>query len=124
VYQALTAHGTLLLELHLPLDVTQKERVIARIYGLVDRRRGGLCARSAAHHEHGIGLADSLLVLPEGTCEVDRDKDCVWTLIFERLEKLGIDPREALAQIEPPRDYGKEPFPRRLVGEARRASKA
>lgn len=60
----------------------------------------------------------------EGKCEVDNDKDCVWTLIFERMEKLGVEPREALAQVEPPRDYGKEPFPRRLVGEARRASKA
>ena len=60
----------------------------------------------------------------EGKCEVDPDKDCVWTMIYERLEKLGIDPKEQFSEIRTAREFGKEPLPRRLVGEARRAAKA
>ena len=58
----------------------------------------------------------------DGKCEVDPDKDCVWALIYERMEKLGLDPNEQFAEIQPARDYGKEPFPRQLIGEARRAA--
>ena len=46
-----------------------------------------------------------------GKCEVDRDKDCAWTLIYRRLEKMGkldhmrkaFPPRNHLAQANPAR---------------------
>jgi len=39
----------------------------------------------------------------KGKCETDPEKDCVWTLIYERLKNLG--KLENLRKIRPPRDY-------------------
>jgi len=38
-----------------------------------------------------------------GKCEVDPDKDCAWTLIYRRLEKLGR--LEKFKQIHAPKNY-------------------
>lgn len=38
-----------------------------------------------------------------GKCEVDSQKDCAWTLIYRRLEKLGR--LDLLKKIQPPKDY-------------------
>ncbi|MEE9191938.1 MAG: methylenetetrahydrofolate reductase C-terminal domain-containing protein [Candidatus Aerophobetes bacterium] len=39
----------------------------------------------------------------KGKCETDPEKDCVWTLIYERLKDLG--KLENLRKIRSPRDY-------------------
>lgn len=39
----------------------------------------------------------------KGKCETDPEKDCVWTLIYERLKDIG--KLENLRKIRPPRDY-------------------
>ncbi len=39
----------------------------------------------------------------KGKCETDPEKDCVWTLIYERLKSIG--KLENLRKIGPPRDY-------------------
>jgi ferredoxin len=38
-----------------------------------------------------------------GKCEVDGEKDCAWTLIYRKLEKLGR--LDNLRKIQPPKDY-------------------
>jgi len=38
-----------------------------------------------------------------GKCELDPEKDCAWTLIYERLKKQG--KLELLKEFRPPRDY-------------------
>ena len=56
----------------------------------------------------------------EGKCEVDPERECVWTLIYERLEKLGLD-KQAIAQtLESPKDYQIQAQPRERVWEPRR----
>lgn len=46
----------------------------------------------------------------EGKCEVDRDKDCVWVLIFNELkEKNRLDD---MKEIQKPKDYSKMTKPR------------
>ena len=53
--------------------------------------------------ENGSGGTD------HGKCEVDKEKDCAWTLIYRRLEKMGkldnirkdFPPRNHLAQSHP-----------------------
>ncbi len=55
----------------------------------------------------------------KGKCEVDPDKDCVWALIYERLEKVG-DKAEIEARIAEPKDYEKSTTPREYVFEPRR----
>jgi len=46
----------------------------------------------------------------DGMCEVDREKECAWTLIYQRLEaqgRLGY-----MRKLYGPRDYNVEPRPR------------
>jgi len=38
-----------------------------------------------------------------GKCEVDGEKDCAWTLIYRKLEKLGR--LDYMRKIQPPKDY-------------------
>ena len=41
----------------------------------------------------------------EGKCEVDKEKDCAWTLIYQRLEKLGR--LDVFKIYSPPKNYQK-----------------
>lgn len=49
----------------------------------------------------------------KGKCEVDKDNDCVWTLIYKELKKSGR--LELMKEIRPPKDYSKAGKPRKLV---------
>ncbi len=55
----------------------------------------------------------------KGKCEVDPEKDCVWTLIYKRMEKVG-GKQEIEERIADPKDYEKAVKPRQYVFEARR----
>ena len=49
----------------------------------------------------------------KGKCEVDKDKDCAWVLIYKELEKRrGL---ESLKRAQPPRDFKKTTKPRNLA---------
>lgn len=52
----------------------------------------------------------------QGKCETDPQRDCVWTLIHQRL--AGLDRLENLAPIIAPRDHGGHNLPGRQVHEA------
>ena len=51
-----------------------------------------------------------------GKCEVDSEKDCAWTLIYQRLEKLGR--LDQMKKIQPPKDYSVMTKPGRFTHEA------
>ncbi len=51
-----------------------------------------------------------------GKCEVDGTKDCAWTLIYRRLEKLGR--LDLLKKIQLPKDYSVATKPARFTHEA------
>jgi len=51
-----------------------------------------------------------------GKCEVDSEKDCAWTLIYRKLEKLGR--LDLLEKIQPPKDYSLMVKPRKYTHEA------
>ena len=52
----------------------------------------------------------------KGKCEVDKDKDCAWTLIYRRLEKLGA--LDNIRKIFPPKNYHAQTHPSRMIHEA------
>lgn len=56
-----------------------------------------------------------------GKCEVDGDKDCAWTLIYRKLEKIGALDRMRI--IQPPKNYRPMTKPGRYVHEAYQAAK-
>jgi len=49
----------------------------------------------------------------KGKCEVDRDQDCAWVLIYKELEKNN--KLVSLKEIRPPKDFKKSGKPHRLV---------
>ncbi len=48
----------------------------------------------------------------KGKCEVDKDKDCAWVMIYEELKKKG--KLHYLREKRPPKDYSKMTKPRQL----------
>lgn len=55
----------------------------------------------------------------DGKCEVDPERDCVWALIYERMEKQG-DHEGIATTIMPPKDFEKASSPRERIFEPRR----
>ncbi|MDD5225105.1 MAG: methylenetetrahydrofolate reductase C-terminal domain-containing protein [bacterium] len=51
----------------------------------------------------------------DGKCEVDKDKDCAWTLIYKRLEETG--KLDKMRKIHPPKKHGVRINPQRQVNE-------
>lgn len=49
----------------------------------------------------------------KGKCEVDKDKDCAWILIYNELKKHG--KLGLLKEIKPPKDHSKLSKPRQLA---------
>ena len=45
-----------------------------------------------------------------GKCEVDKEKDCAWTLIYQKLKDQGR--LDLMRKYQPPRNYQVEPRPR------------
>jgi hypothetical protein len=60
----------------------------------------------------------------EGKCEISPDVDCAWTLIVERMKRLGT--LDHLGQIIEPRDWStsRHGGPRRVVHEELKSVKA
>jgi len=52
----------------------------------------------------------------DGKCEVDKEKDCAWTLIYKRLEKTGR--LDNIKKLFPPKRYDVQTKPARLIHEA------
>ena len=52
----------------------------------------------------------------KGKCEVSNEKDCAWTLIYRRLEKLG--KLDNIKEIFPPKKFSLQTKPAKVVHEA------
>jgi ferredoxin len=52
----------------------------------------------------------------DGKCEVSKEKDCAWTLIYNRLDKVG--KLDNIRKIFPPKKYSAQMNPARQVAEA------
>lgn len=51
--------------------------------------------------------------MDKGKCEVDKERDCAWALIYREMEKRGT--LDAFRKIRAPRDYKKNLRPHRLI---------
>lgn len=49
----------------------------------------------------------------KGKCEVDKERDCAWTLIYNELAKKG--KLDLMREIQPPKDYSLNVKPRKLI---------
>ncbi len=76
-------------------------------------RTGGICPMTIC--------AKNLLNGPcggtdHGKCEVDGEKDCAWTLIYNKMKKIGR--LDQLKRIQPPKDYSVMTKPRKYTHQA------
>ena len=98
------------------------------IFGAVMDAKGdfyekcSLCGECVLHLTGGICpitlCAKGLLNGPcggmnKGKCEVDKDQDCAWVLIYKELEKKN--KLESLKEIRAPKDFKKSAKPHKLI---------
>jgi len=71
---------------------------------------GGLCPVTSCHKGLVNGPCGGT---NNGKCEVDSNKDCVWTLIYNRLKEF--DQLDLMRRYQKPKNYNVEPQPGRYV---------
>jgi hypothetical protein len=71
---------------------------------------GGICPVTSCHKGLVNGPCGGT---NNGKCEVDSNKDCVWTLIYNRLERYGR--LDLMRKYQPPKNYNVEPQPGKYV---------
>jgi ferredoxin len=68
---------------------------------------GGICPVTSCHKGLVNGPCGGT---NDGMCEIDNNKDCAWTLIYNRLNELGR--LDGMRKLQKPRDHhGAEPSP-------------
>ncbi|MCB2188869.1 MAG: methylenetetrahydrofolate reductase C-terminal domain-containing protein [Deltaproteobacteria bacterium] len=67
---------------------------------------GGLCPVTSCHKGLVNGPCGGT---NQGKCEIDSNKDCVWTLIYKRLAEF--DRLDLMRRYQPPKNYSVEPRP-------------
>ena len=67
---------------------------------------GGICPVTSCHKGLVNGPCGGT---NNGKCEIDPNKDCAWTLIYNRLKELGR--LDAMKTLQKPRNYQGEPAP-------------
>jgi ferredoxin len=71
---------------------------------------GGICPVTTCHKGLVNGPCGGT---NKGKCEIDSQKDCAWTLIYNRLNELGL--LDAMRKLQKPRNHLGEPRPGRYV---------
>ena len=69
----------------------------------------GICPLTACHKGLLNGPCGGT---NNGKCEVDKEKDCAWTLIYQRLEAQGR--LDLMREYQPPKNYQATPRPRTI----------
>ena len=67
---------------------------------------GGICPVTSCHKGLVNGPCGGT---NDGKCEIDKKKDCAWTLIYNRLHEL--DCLDAMRRYQKPRNHQREPTP-------------
>ena len=70
---------------------------------------GGICPVTSCHKGMVNGPCGGT---NNGKCEIDPEKDCAWTLIYNRLKELGR--LDSMRTLQKPRDHQGEPSPGKL----------
>ena len=71
---------------------------------------GGICPVTSCHKGLVNGPCGGT---NNGKCEIDPEKDCAWTLIYNRLKELGH--LDLMRTLQKPRNHHGEPSPGKLI---------
>jgi ferredoxin len=84
----------------------QFEEVCTQCGDCILGETGGLCPVTNCHKGLVNGPCGGT---NNGKCEIDQEKDCVWTMIYERLQAQG--KLDRMRKYQPPRDHQVSPKP-------------
>ncbi|RLB18737.1 MAG: 5,10-methylenetetrahydrofolate reductase [Deltaproteobacteria bacterium] len=71
---------------------------------------GGICPVTSCHKGLVNGPCGGT---NNGKCEIDENKDCAWTLIYNRLKELGR--LQSMRKLQGPRNHQSEPSPGKFI---------
>jgi hypothetical protein len=71
---------------------------------------GGICPVAGCHKGLVNGPCGGT---DRGKCEIDSNKDCIWTLIYRKLDEMGQTDR--MSKYQPPKNYHTEPKPGKIL---------
>ena len=71
---------------------------------------GGICPVTSCHKGLVNGPCGGT---NNGKCEIDSEKDCAWTLIYNRLKELG--QLDLMRTLQKPRNHQGEPSPGKII---------
>ncbi|RLB76651.1 MAG: 5,10-methylenetetrahydrofolate reductase, partial [Deltaproteobacteria bacterium] len=71
---------------------------------------GGICPVTSCHKGLVNGPCGGT---NNGKCEIDSNKDCAWTLIYNRLKELGR--LDSMRKLQAPRNHQREPSPGKFM---------
>ena len=71
---------------------------------------GGICPVTSCHKGLVNGPCGGT---NNGKCEIDSEKDCAWTLIYNRLKDLGR--LDLMRTLQKPRNHQREPSPGKMI---------
>jgi hypothetical protein len=86
--------------------VGQFDEICAQCGTCVIGETGGICPVTSCHKGLVNGPCGGT---NEGKCEIDANKDCAWTLIYNRLKDL--DRLDSMRKLQKPRNHHGEPSP-------------
>ncbi|MDI6754548.1 MAG: methylenetetrahydrofolate reductase C-terminal domain-containing protein [Thermodesulfobacteriota bacterium] len=92
------------------------EEVCIQCGGCILGETGGICPVTSCHKGLLNGPCGGT---NNGKCEIDRNKDCAWTLIYERLQKQGR--LSAMRKFQSAKNYQVEPKPGKTLFELERS---
>jgi hypothetical protein len=85
------------------------QEVCAQCGQCVLGQTAGICPITACHKGLLNGPCGGT---NKGKCEIDKEKDCAWTLIYKRLKEQGR--LDLMRTYRPPKNYQVEPSPKKL----------
>ncbi|MEE8403107.1 MAG: methylenetetrahydrofolate reductase C-terminal domain-containing protein [Candidatus Hydrothermarchaeaceae archaeon] len=103
---ALPAHNTSFIGVQERESDTFYERCIA-CGNCILQRTGGICPVARCPKSHMNGPCGGVY---NGKCETDKNRDCAWILIYNRLKNLG--ELDRLNTLNEPKDFSKKTHPR------------
>ncbi len=103
---ALPAHNTSFIGVQERESDIFYERCIA-CGNCILHKTGGICPVTRCPKSHMNGPCGGVY---NGKCETDKERDCAWVLIYNRLKDLG--ELERFKTISEPKDFSKSTYPR------------
>jgi hypothetical protein len=88
----------------------QYDEICSQCGSCIIGETGGICPVTACHKGLVNGPCGGT---NNGKCEIDPEKDCAWTVIYERLDSLGR--LDSMRRYQKPRNHQGEPSPGKYV---------